>query len=54
MVLQNTEGQPDSIVLDIENMVRSYIEKVVTFHAKLAESTKTLTVFHLINRFLNE
>ena len=29
MVLQNTEGQPDSIVQDIENMVRSYIEKVV-------------------------
>jgi hypothetical protein len=24
-----TEGQPDSIVHDIENMVRSYIEKVV-------------------------
>lgn len=23
------EGQPDSIVLDIENMVRSYIEKVI-------------------------
>lgn len=28
---QNTEGQPDSIVQDIENMVRSYIEKVVSF-----------------------
>ena len=24
-----TDGQPDSIVHDIENMVRSYIEKVV-------------------------
>ncbi|RYR10395.1 hypothetical protein Ahy_B05g078854 isoform H [Arachis hypogaea] len=27
MILENTEGQPDSIVQDIENMVRSYIEK---------------------------
>lgn len=25
------EGQPDSIVAEIENMVRSYIEKVVSF-----------------------
>jgi hypothetical protein len=29
--LQYAEGQPDSIVQDIENMVRSYIEKVLTF-----------------------
>jgi len=25
----NAEGQPDSIVQDIENMVRAYIEKVM-------------------------
>lgn len=30
MLLENSEGQPDSIVQDIENMVRSYIEKVVS------------------------
>lgn len=29
--LDCSEGQPDSIVSDIENMVRSYIEKVVSF-----------------------
>lgn len=28
-VLWNAEGQPDSVVQDIENMVRSYIEKVI-------------------------
>jgi hypothetical protein len=28
-VFSNAEGQPDSIVQDIENMVRSYIEKVM-------------------------
>lgn len=27
-MIGTTEGQPDSIVGDIENMVRSYIEKV--------------------------
>lgn len=26
-----TEGQPDSIVADIENMVRSYVDKVCVF-----------------------
>ena len=26
-----TEGQPESIVEDIENMVRSYVEKVIVF-----------------------
>lgn len=29
MVVYSAEGQPDSIVHDIENMVRSYIEKVL-------------------------
>ena len=28
IVTTNTEGQPDSIVQDIENMVRSYVDKV--------------------------
>lgn len=29
IVFDDVEGQPDSVVQDIENMVRSYIEKVI-------------------------
>lgn len=34
-----TDGQPESIVMDIENMVRSYIEKVLCnlFHCLVFE-----------------
>lgn len=43
-MLSLSEGQPESIVQDIESMVRSYVDKVYMIHISL-ELTMILTYF---------
>jgi hypothetical protein len=42
------DGQPESIVHDIENMVRSYIEKVIFLKCFILYGTKSQTLWKMI------
>lgn len=48
-MLSLSEGQPESIVQDIESMVRSYVDKVRIMHISLE---LTMTLMYFVRRFL--
>lgn len=48
-ILFPAEGQPDSIVEDIENMVRSYVEKVKLLYYTCTKKINKNKVLHNVN-----